>query len=125
MRFVLSLASGFLASLTFAQAKNPAAITPTHIELPLRYENVARAARLQGVVTVRLTVSSDGKVIAAEAKTAGSKAMCSSTVTSDSLWSATDTPVPSEKQLRFLLDISKSSQRGEGRQSKPSPQKSY
>ncbi len=67
MRFVLSLASGFLASLTFAQAKNPAAITPMHIELPSRYENVARAARLQGVVTVRLTVSGDGKVIAAEA----------------------------------------------------------
>jgi hypothetical protein len=67
MRFVLNLASGFLASLTFAQAKNLAAVTPMHIELPSRYENVARAARLQGVVTVMLTVSGDGKVIAAEA----------------------------------------------------------
>jgi TonB family protein len=35
------------------------------MELPSRYPNVARAARLQGTITVKLTVSDDGTVIAA------------------------------------------------------------
>jgi len=49
------------------KAQSPAAVvTPKHLELPSRYENVARLARLQGTVTVRLTVSGEGDVIAAE-----------------------------------------------------------
>jgi TonB family protein len=43
------------------------AISPQHMELPSRYPNVARAARLQGTITVKLTVSDDGTVIAANA----------------------------------------------------------
>jgi hypothetical protein len=66
MRLLLSLALVCWASLAFAQTQNPAVITPKHIELPSRYENLARSARLQGTITVQLTISGDGKVIAAE-----------------------------------------------------------
>jgi hypothetical protein len=59
----------FLAttSIVFAlKAQSPAAVAPKHIELPSKYDSVARVARLQGTVTVRLTVSGDGDVITAE-----------------------------------------------------------
>jgi len=37
------------------------------MELPTGYPNVARTARLQGTITVKLTISGDGNVVAAEA----------------------------------------------------------
>jgi len=43
------------------------AISPRHMELPTGYPNVARIARLQGTITVKLTISGDGNVVAAEA----------------------------------------------------------
>jgi TonB family protein len=48
------------------KAQSPVVVAPKHLELPSRYESVARAARLQGTVTVRLTISGEGDVIAAE-----------------------------------------------------------
>jgi hypothetical protein len=59
----------FLAttSIAFAlKAQSPVVVAPKHLELPSRYESVARAARLQGTVTVRLTISGEGDVIAAK-----------------------------------------------------------
>ena len=56
----------FLAFTAFAEGQDRA-VSPQHMELPSRYPNVARAARLQGTVTVKLTISGDGKVIAADA----------------------------------------------------------
>jgi TonB family protein len=58
----------FLAttSIGFALKAQTVMIAPKHLELPSQYESVARAARLQGTVTVRLTISGDGDVIAAE-----------------------------------------------------------
>ena len=41
-------------------------VAPKHLELPSRYESVARSARLQGAVTVPFTISGDGDVVAAE-----------------------------------------------------------
>ncbi len=38
-----------------------------HLEPPLGYPPIARAARLQGLITVKLTIAGDGSVIAAEA----------------------------------------------------------
>jgi TonB family protein len=68
MRLVLICLFFATTSIAFAlKAQNPAAVVaPKHLELPSQYEIVARAARLQGTVTVRLTISSDGDVIAAE-----------------------------------------------------------
>ena len=60
---VLFCATGIAFALG---AQSPVAVTPKHIELPSRYEAVARSARLQGTVTVQLTVSADRDVIAAE-----------------------------------------------------------
>ena len=48
------------------KAQDPAVVAPKHLELPSRYESVARAARLQGTVTVLLAISGDGDVITAE-----------------------------------------------------------
>jgi len=56
----------FFSFTTSLSAENTA-IGPRHMELPTGYPNVARIARLQGTITVKLTVSGDGNVVAAEA----------------------------------------------------------
>jgi TonB family protein len=66
MRLVFGSALVFLAFAVFAGGQDRV-ISPQHLELPTGYPNVARAARLQGTVTVQLTISSDGKVTAADA----------------------------------------------------------
>jgi TonB family protein len=64
MRFFLALI--LLVSTASAQDQG-SAISPQHMELPSVYPNVARAARLQGTITVKLTISGNGEVVAAEA----------------------------------------------------------
>jgi TonB family protein len=64
MRPVFSSVLVLQAFTAFAGGQD-GAISPQHMELPSRYPNVARAARLQGTITVKLTVSDDGTVIAA------------------------------------------------------------
>jgi len=66
MRLVFGSALVFLAFAVFAEGQDRV-ISPQHLELPTGYPNVARAARLQGTVTVKLTISGDGRVIAADA----------------------------------------------------------
>lgn len=66
MRLVFGSALVFLAFAVFAGGQDRV-ISPQHLELPTGYPNVARAARLQGIVTVQLTISGDGKVTAADA----------------------------------------------------------
>jgi TonB family protein len=66
MRPVFGSALVFLAFTAFAEGQDRA-VSPQHLEVPTSYPNVARAARLQGTVMVKLTISSDGKVVAADA----------------------------------------------------------
>lgn len=66
MRLVFGSALVFLAFAVFAEGQG-CVISPQHLELPTGYPNVARAARLQGTVTVQLTISGDGKVTTADA----------------------------------------------------------
>ena len=64
MRFVLAL----MLLVSTASAQNQGgAISPQHMELPSVYPTVARAARLQGTITVNLTISENGEVVAAQA----------------------------------------------------------
>jgi TonB family protein len=64
MRLVWALI--IFASMASTHAQD-SAISPQHMELPSGYPNVARLARLQGTITVKLTISGDGEVVAAEA----------------------------------------------------------
>jgi len=67
MRLVLICFLFATTSIAFTRnAQSPAVVAPKHLELPSRYESVARSARLQGTVSVRLKISGDGDVIAAE-----------------------------------------------------------
>jgi TonB family protein len=66
MRSVFGSALVLLA-FTALPADQDHAITPQHMELPSRYPLVARAARLQGTITVKLTISGDGRVVTADA----------------------------------------------------------
>ena len=66
MRSVFSSVLVFLAFTVFAAGQDRA-VSPQHMELPSHYPYVARAARLQGTITVKLMVSGDGMVIAADA----------------------------------------------------------
>lgn len=59
-RFFVSAAI-LLASAGCGQKS--ALVTPKHIELPSHYDQLARTARLQGTVTLRLSISGDGTVI--------------------------------------------------------------
>ena len=66
MRLGFGSALVLLAFTAFADGQDRV-VSPQHLELPTGYPNVARAARLQGTVTVKLTISGDGNVTAADA----------------------------------------------------------
>jgi TonB family protein len=69
MRFGFGTALVFLAFTAFGDGQD-LVVSPQHLELPTGYPNVARAARLQGTVTVKLVISDDGNVITADATSA-------------------------------------------------------
>jgi hypothetical protein len=62
-RFTLALALCGLATYSFAQDK-PNVIVK-HLEA-MRYPDLARQARLQGTISIRLKISSSGNVVDAE-----------------------------------------------------------
>jgi TonB family protein len=66
-RFTLALAVCGLAAHGFSQDKP--VIIVKHLE-PMRYPDLARQARLQGSISIRLKISSSGNVVDAEASTA-------------------------------------------------------
>ena len=66
MKFALLGLSLLFVSSNAAQEEKPPIIYVKHLEPPVRYPPVARAAILRGAVIVTLTIAADGEVLKAE-----------------------------------------------------------
>jgi TonB family protein len=63
MRFLLlSVALAACVTSAFGQREKPHEIYVKHFEVPPGYPPLARASRIQGTITMKLTIAADGKV---------------------------------------------------------------
>ena len=98
-----------LLSLSLPQEAHKAVLYPEHIEVPT-YPSVARAAHLDGVVIVKLTVGADGAVIAAETLSPGSaRFLIDKTIELVKKWTFRCVSCPPaesyEKTLKFIYKL--------------------
>jgi hypothetical protein len=98
-----------LLSSSHSQETSKAVVCPKHVEVPT-YPSVARAAHLHGVVIVKITVGSDGTVLAAEPMTPESpRFLIYTTITLVKKWTfrcVSCQPAESyEKTLKFIYKL--------------------